>query len=319
LEDQLEKSVKPFIIIALVSCMLITGCDQVRNIYLLATHEITLADSSSMDTTVTDVTESQDDKGQSAKLLSAFYGLDDALPRFSDFAICQGAGGKDGMPVIFSQEVNFSTLQAGDFKVKTQSGKTGEITCITLAPADDEGEHRTVLVVGHYGSIDDQPAQVKVVGNVLSKDNTLNFKGASTVVTALEEGPSLILAETVPEQEWELGKQASSFPFGGGSGCPVRTKQVLRVVWAGGVTKPGGKEIDELEWQQYEVTIIQESGRELKVTPLALGDLGDGDNNHELCLDVEGDPKSVSFPAAYLTDPREDLNPETKVEVSGSL
>ncbi|MEM8498053.1 MAG: hypothetical protein AAF542_08515 [Pseudomonadota bacterium] len=309
---------KPFILPVLMSCVLITGCDQVRTVYLLVNHDITLADSSSVDTTVTDVTVSRDSKGPSAKLLSAFYGLDDALPRFSDFAICEGAGGKDGMPVIFSHEVDFSTLQAGDFKVKTRSGKTGEITCVTLAPADDEGEHRTVLIVGNYGSIDDQPAQVKVVGNVLSKDNTLNFKGISTVVTALEEGPSLVLAETVPEQEWELGKLASPLPFGGGSGCPESTKQVARVVWNGGVTKPGGDEIDELDWQHYKATIIQDSGHELEVTPFALGDLGDGDNNHELCLDVEGVLKSVFFPAGHLTDPREDLNPETKVDVSGS-
>lgn len=310
---------KLFVLLVLMSCVLIIGWDQIRNMYLLATHEITLADSSSLDTTVTDVTATRDSKGQSAKLLSAFYGLDDALPWLSDFAICEGAGGKDGMPVIFSHEVDFSTLQAGDFKVKTRTGQTGEITCITLAPADDEGEHRTVLIAGNYGSIEDQPAHVKVVGNILSKDNTLNFKGISTVVTALEEGPSLVLAETVPEQEWELGKQASPLPFGGGSGCPGGTKQVVRVVWAGGVTKPGGEEIDELVWQHYKVTIIQDSGRELEVTPFALGDLGDGDNNHELCLDVEGVPKSVFFPAGHMTDPREDLNPETKVDVSGSL
>lgn len=307
------------VLLVLMSCVLITGCDQVRNIYLLATHEITLADSSSLDTTITDVTATINSKGQSAKLLSAFYGLDDALPWLSDFAICEGAGGKDGMPVIFSHEVDFSTLQAGDFKVKTRTGKTGKITCITLAPADDEGEHRTVLIVGSYGSIDDQPAHVKVVGNILSKDKTLNFKGTSTAVTPLEEGPSLVLAETVPEQEWEIGKKASPLLFGGGSACPVGTKQVVRVVWGGGVTKPGGEEIDELVWQQYKVTIIQDSGRELKVTPFALGDLGDGDNNHELCLDVEGAFKSVFFPAGHMTDPREDLNPDTNVDVSGSL
>ena len=122
---------KPFILLVILSCVLPTGCDQVRNIYLLVTYEITLADYPSVDTTVTDVTVSQDSKGQAVKLLSAFYGLDDALPRFSDFAICEGAGDKDGMPVTFSHEVDFSTLHAGDFKVKTQSGNTGEMTLLT--------------------------------------------------------------------------------------------------------------------------------------------------------------------------------------------
>ena len=310
---------KPFILPVLMLCVFMTGCDQARNLYLLANHEIILDDASPSDTTLTDVTANRDNKGRPARLLSAFFGLDDALPGLSNFVICDGAGGKDGMPVIFSHEIDFSTLQAGDFKVTTQSGSIGEITCITLAPADDDGEHRTVLLTGHYGTINDQPALVEVVGNLLSKDNTVNFKGVSIAVTALEKGPSLVLAEVVPEREWELGKLASPFLFGGGSGCPITTKQVVRATWAGGVTKPGGGEINNLEWQHYKVTIIQDHGRELEVTPFALGDLGDGDNNHELCLDVAGVPKSVFFPAGYLTDPREDLNPETKIELSESL
>jgi hypothetical protein len=52
------------------------------------------------------------------------------------------------------------------------------------------------------------------------------------------------------------------------------------------------------------------------VTPFALADLGDGDNNHLLCLDVRGEPLSVYFPAGYLYDPNEDtLNPETSIAV----
>jgi hypothetical protein len=43
-----------------------------------------------------------------------------------------------------------------------------------------------------------------------------------------------------------------------------------------------------------------------------------GDNNHLLCLDGEGDPQEVSFVAGYVTDPNEDLNPATRVEVQTS-
>ncbi|MDE0307384.1 MAG: hypothetical protein OXI87_21265 [Albidovulum sp.] len=51
------------------------------------------------------------------------------------------------------------------------------------------------------------------------------------------------------------------------------------------------------------------------VIPFALGDLGDGDNNHELCLDTADQPLSVSFPAGILIDPNDDLNPSTTVHV----
>ena len=46
-----------------------------------------------------------------------------------------------------------------------------------------------------------------------------------------------------------------------------------------------------------------------------IGDLGDSDNNHSLCLGVVDPAVSVRFPAGLLTDPREDLNPETRQAV----
>ncbi len=56
-------------------------------------------------------------------------------------------------------------------------------------------------------------------------------------------------------------------------------------------------------------------GSTAEVTPFALADLGDGDNNHELCLDVAGTPLGVTFPAGHLVDPNEDLNPDTSIVV----
>ena len=307
---------RPFIFALPLLCLIMAGCDLVDNYKLLRSYEITLADSSPSDTTITNVTANRDAQGRQASLLSAFYGLDDDLPRGSNFVICEGAAGKDGMPIIFSHEIDVSTMQAGDFSVTTASGKIGEITCVTLAPADDKGEFRTALLVGHYGRIDDQPVKVEVIGNLLSMDNNLNFRGASIDVIPLENGPTMIWAEVVPQNEWEIGKKATPLPFGGGSGCPKGAKQVVRVTWTGGVTKPGGGEIDDTERLQYRVTVLQKDGVTIEVTPFAIGDLGDGDNNHELCLDVAGTPQSVFFPAGYLTDPREDLNPETTIMIS---
>lgn len=292
------------------------ACSAARNYRLLNAYEITLASSASEDTTVTEVTADTDVRGKKATLLSAFFGLDNGLPGAADKGVCDGAGGKDGMPVIFSHEVDVSTMQAGDFKVTTASGKVGHIVCVTLAPADDKGELRTALLAGDYGDIDDQPARVEIVGNVLSIDGSVNFRGASVAATALEDGPTIVLAEALPEAGVELGKAGTELPWGGGTGCPVGTKQVVNVTWSGGVTKPGGDEPDDVERQQYTVTVAREDGSEAEVTPFALADLVDGDNNHRLCLDVTGTPRSVSFPAGYLTDPREDLNPDTRQQIT---
>ncbi|MEM8963494.1 MAG: hypothetical protein AAGD38_18570 [Acidobacteriota bacterium] len=92
--------------------------------------------------------------------------------------------------------------------------------------------------------------------------------------------------------------------------------QVVRAVWAGGITKPGGDEIDDLERVEYRVTVRGADGEYSDVIPFAIGDLGDGDNNHELCLDRDGEPVIVFFPAGVMTDPAEDLNPDTRIAIT---
>jgi hypothetical protein len=275
-----------------------------------------LSDSTQEDTTVTDVVATEDANGRQATLLSAFFGLDNGLPPVSNQGICRGAGGADGMPVIFSHEVDIDTMQAGDFRVVAESGAVGQITCVTPAPAEDFGEFRTILMAGEFGNAEDQPVTVEIVGNLLSIDGQLNFRGARASVIALEEGPTMVWSEIVPKEHWDLGKAATRLPFGGGSGCPVGTKQVVRVTWAGGVTKPGGDEVDDIERAEYRVTTSFGDEGEAELVPFALGDLGDGDNNHELCLDRSGLPLRVEFPAGLVTDPREDLNPETSIKIT---
>jgi hypothetical protein len=300
----------PWIAIVLV----LGGCDRLDSMQQ-ASRMAEWADTTPRDTTTTDVVAKRDRSGREATLLSAFFGLDDALPSRSDMAICPGAAGQDGMPVLFSHEIDVETMQAGDFRVVAASGAIGDITCVTPAPADDPGEARTILVVGQYGSAADPPATVEIVGNLLSRDGQLNFLGSRATVTALEAGPEMVWAEVVPEPEWDLGKPATPLAFGGGTGCPADTRQVVRVAWAGGVTRPGGEEIGDLERAAYRVTLLSDDGEAQEVVPFAIGDLGDGDNNHELCLDRTGAPLYVEFPAGLVTDPREDLNPITRVRV----
>ena len=303
------------IIAGILIGVLVTGCARIE-LMQQAGEMRALSDSTQQDTTVTDVTATVDSSGRQAALLSAFFGLDNGLPDISDKGICRGAAGADGMPVIFSHEIDTETMQAGDFRVVAESGSVGEITCVTPAPANDPGEIRTILVVGEYGSAEDQPTSVEIVGNLLSKDGQLNFRGVQSSVIALEVGPTLVWSEVVPERDWELGKPATPLPFGGGDRCPIGTQQVVRVTWAGGVTKPGGEEIDDNEREAYRVTMSFGDEGEAEMVPYAIGDRGDGDNNHLLCLDRAGLPLRVGFPAGLVTDPREDLNPSTRIEVT---
>ena len=269
-----------------------------------------LANSEQGDTTDTMVVG-----GSEAYLKSAFYGLDDEIPSLASLFSCSGVGGGDGMPVVFSLEVALESLQAGDFRVTLDDGSIGAIKCVTPAPASDQGELRTILLLGDLGSIDNQPFEVEIAGNILSLDGRRNFLGSNVRVTRLERGPEIVHADIVPEDQWELGKQASIFPFGGGSGCPPLTQQVIRVTWTGGITKFGGGEVDQTEQSAYRILVEGDDGQLMRIEPFAMGDLGDGDNNHKLCLDTRSRPLGVEFPEGLVTDPREDFNPATSIEL----
>lgn len=243
------------------------------------------------------------------EILSAFFGLDNSQRiRFRTVFACRGFKGSDGMPVIFSKEIDESTLDAKDFRIRTASGSIGRVGCVTLRPADELDEKRTVLVIGEYGSRDDQPVTLKIIGDLMSLDGRVNFKGTQAGVIPLEAGPTMILSEIVSPESWRLGTDGN---------CPRDgLKSVVRVTWTGGITKPGGAEIDDKERQLYRVTVRKADGSFATVTPIAIADLNDNDNNHDLCIGAAGQPVRVYFPAGALTDPNEDLNPDTEVGVS---
>lgn len=251
--------------------------------------------------------------GDTARLISAFFGLDNALPGRANL-ICRGAAGQDGMPVIFSTEIDVDTLEAGDFEVTTRSGGQGRMRCASFMPATDAGELRTVLLVGEFGSAEtDPPVRVRVAGNVHSLDGRLNFRGAEIDVTPLDPGPSIVLAEQVLDFDQSASMSRARTR---GTACPDEgVVQAVRVVWAGGVTLPGGEEPGQELGPLYRVTVEAGDGSRREVAPLSLADLGDGDNNHLLCLDTPDAPISVSFPSGILTDPNEDLNPDTSLEI----
>jgi hypothetical protein len=54
-----------------------------------------------------------------------------------------------------------------------------------------------------------------------------------------------------------------------------------------------------------------------EVVPMALANLGDGDNYEHLCLDTVATPLRASMRGGLLMDPRNDPNPATDVEIAG--
>ena len=192
---------------------------------------------------------------QSARPLSAFFGLDNKLP-FGANVLCLGAGGEDGMPVVLSHTIKPDSLQAEDFRVVRQSGATNTPMCVTLRPAGDKDENRTVLLIGEFGNADDDPpVKVLIVDDLLSDATDspqVNFRGTQVSVIPLEAGPEIILAAAVPKDIWSLS--------GRGTSCPTATEQVVRVTWTGGVRLPNREELGEAQRKVYKVSLTAADG-----------------------------------------------------------
>ena len=246
-------------------------------------------------------------KGSPPTLLSAFFGLDNAMPLAVNL-LCFGAAGDDGMPVVLSHRISSDSVRPEQFQITTRSGQLKTPKCATLRPAGDPGERRAVLLIGEFGHADTDPPEVVTIVEDLLSDTAepLNFKGLSVEVTPLSEGPSMVLAESLDRKEWAVDRR--------GTLCPSEwVRQIIRVTWNGGVRLANGDEPGDTETGLYSVTIEPEQGKSYITHAIAIAELGDNDNHHFLCLDTDDKALEVSFPSGHFIDPNRDLNPDTRV------
>nr|WP_225913529.1 hypothetical protein [Leptospira yasudae] len=248
-------------------------------------------------------------KNRNAKMISAFFGLDNALP-FRSIALWRNAPGKDGMPLVFSHEIDPATLDILDFQIITAKGEILTPSFATFAPALEAFELRTVLLIGEFGNYpDNEPKEIEIVGELKSRDGQ-NFFGQKVAVTSLNEGPYISYAEyfnfehSYPYNESERGKD-----------CPrTETAVVVRTVWAGGVRAIDGQELSDRELKRFRIRM--KAGKKTWFThPFRIADIDDNDNNIDLCISEKGIPTAVEVEANTAIDPRGDSNPFTKKEV----
>lgn len=223
-------------------------------------------------------------------LLSAGWGLDDALPLFPD---CPESPGRDGLPVVLDREVDNQTLDSTDFEVEVASGARRTPICATLLPAHEENEDRTVLLIGDLGSLSDPPRWVRVVGELRGEDGPA--LGGAVAVPAFESGPSLVMAEPAVLEQTE---------------CPQGTAAAIRLIFSGGVLSIDGDEFDAADLERFSIETLAGV-----VTPIAFSDLNDFDNNLELCLATAAVALRATVAGVTVIDPNGDANVESSVEV----
>lgn len=250
-----------------------------------------------------------DKNSENPQVLTAFFGLDNSLP-FRAGRISLDAPGQDGLPIVFSHEIDEATLDAEDFRIKTNKGNFLYPSIVTLRPANEPLEHRTVLLIGELGTYPaDEPSEIKIVGDLRSIEGQ-SYTGQLVSVTPLADGPFLSYAEYFTFDH--------NYPYvasGPGADCPLsRTELIVRTVWAGGIRAIDGRELSERELTQFKVTLLLDNGKEIVANPFMLADLNnDNDNNVDLCLEQSGVPLQVQVESGIAIDPRGDVNPSTHI------
>ena len=240
-------------------------------------------------------------------LVSAFFGLDNALP--SLFLCNQQAGLVDGMPVNFKFPLDVSSLSETDFEVIDKLGNVHTPICVSMAPANENGENRTVLLLGEFGTArTNPPVEVRVVGdlfttNTLSGESAcsevINLNGITTTnVIPLADGPSLFFAQRID---------------GNLNECNLGT-QTVQVAWNGGVTPYIGGDT-ESDLFKYYVGYSYCSGDLTPHVPISIVDINDNDNFHQLCFSTSDEIVKISMMANTVEDPNQDPNSYSEIDV----
>jgi hypothetical protein len=231
-------------------------------------------------------------------LLSAYYGLDE-LPWLAVLPCEAFVGGDDGMPVTFSVRIDDDSLSVDSFAVTTGSGVLVTPKCATLRPATEALERRTVLLAGNFGTPDNPPRGVEVTGFLLDESGALLTGLSTETIIPLASGPSLVLAERYSPATPEFRGE-----------CPSETRQIVQLIWDGGVSGPDGADLGLAQREGVHVTLEDQT----VIQPVALAD-DDPDNFVLACLDSATPAQSVRIDEGLFHDPGDDPNPATQTPV----
>ena len=249
-------------------------------------------------------TDEDSDTGQlqNSSILSAYHGLDQ-LPFAAGILCGFNVAGDDGMPVVFSTQLQVDSVVPESFLVVRSDGESVVPNCATLNPANEPLELRTVLLTGNFSAFGETPLRVEVTGPLLTLDGKSLIGVNTEDITPLEDGPQVVLAERFTPNTNGLAGE-----------CPDDTAQVVQLTWEGGVTGPASARLGED--QRLGTQVLLEDGT--TVNPIALVD-DDPDNHVLACLAEDSPAQSVEVHAGLFHDPGDVANPATQVEVNDGV
>jgi len=179
-----------------------------------------------------------------------------------------------------------------------------------LAPANENGENRTVLLIGEFGTaITNPPVEVRIVGDLFTTDTLpgesacseiINLNGVTTTnIISLDDGPSLFFAQRIDDNLNECNS----------------VTQTIQVAWDGGIT-PYISGDTESDLFQYYIGYSDSSGVLIPHLPISIADINDNDNFHQLCFSTSDKIVKISMMANTVEDPNQDPNLYSEIDVS---
>lgn len=99
-------------------------------------------------------------------MILAFFGLDNSLS-WRSVLLWRSAPGKDGMPLVFSYEIDPTTVDLSDFRITTKKDEN------FYSPHSlEQFELRTILLIGQFG---DHPYNEVTIVDELKKQGWTKF------------------------------------------------------------------------------------------------------------------------------------------------
>lgn len=207
--------------------------------------------------------------------------------------------GGDGIPVVFSDHVDAASLHPEAFLVAFGDGGRVSPSDATLAPASENDENRTVLLVGDFGDPQERPpTDVVVVGNLFTEGGE-GLQGLTAEVSAFETGGHVVFAESMAPSTDGIAPV-----------CPG-AEQVIRTYWIDGL-----REVQAVDLEGIEVTL--EGGGTVAPVGFDDHDLDDQereDNVLDLCLQEAPKARRVKIAAGLFRDPAGHRSAAVDVEV----
>ena len=205
--------------------------------------------------------------------------------------------GADVLSVVFSVELDASTVVAEHFVIAREDGTRARPKLALLSPANESDENRTVLLLGDFGGPDDRPATNIAVSGAVYSEAGESLRGLAAAVLAFETPPTVVFAEQLPPRQGRCAGAAS----------------MIRTYWTEGLRDLDPKALARLEISTEAGVNAHPSAVDDQASP---GQDGADDNVLDLCLKAAVRPVRLRLPAGVLKDAAGHANEAVDVDVA---